>query len=168
MNTRHYLVTGGTVVETLCEFCTNTAAAQEARLKLCDEVSGESVMSCEGPLFGILFPESYTPDPKQWRWDRGLEAWVPRKGTKEGRALHARLYTNDTRRPTGVDLARKLKLNLFPEKLVMHTPGFRDLGDGRWLLDTKDDKWVPPAGCNRISDIEYETLVEADERRRTE
>jgi len=94
-----------------------------------------------------------------------LEAWVPRKGTKEGKALHAHFYTKETEEPTGLDLAHRLQLDLFPEGMGMCTPGFHKLDDGRWLLNTADTRWTPPEGCKRISDIEYEALIEADERR---
>lgn len=161
---RYYHVTSGKAQRILQAWCDLADSSNEARLEFAERFGCDTIVACEGPTFGLVFPKGKEPDEQVWRYDKKIESWVPRASNKEGKRL-LKAMRDIPSKPTGFELCCDLGLSPFSGG-YMRTPGFRRLQDGAFLLRHADPTWKPPRGTKRISDIEHEKLAAKDERKR--
>lgn len=98
---------------------------------------------------------------------KGMEdGWLPRAVSKEAKALQKRL-----RALTGTHFSELQKLlgmqafgrSAIGSDMVARRPGIQKVGD-EWIVVVPDD--CPGHGCERIADVEYEMLVEQENKAR--
>ena len=153
MNKRYYDVTKGVALKIIRDFHEATHAADQARKKIGRKYKSKEMVSCEGKIFGLVS----NPGGALWRWHNKLGAYVPRRNSKEGRALAKELYNDETYITPGRILGERLGMQIIIN-FAMCSPGAIRISARRYLLTSLDTEWAPPEGVKRISDIEYEQI----------
>jgi hypothetical protein len=161
MNIRYYDVTKGEALKIIRDFHESLHAADEARKKICRKYKSKEIVSCEGEMFGLVS----NPDETLWRWHKKLGAYVPRRDSKEGKALAKELYNDETYITPGRILGDRLGMQVFIN-FSLCSPGAIRISARRYLLTSLDTEWAPPEGVKRISDIEYEQIRARNKKRK--
>jgi hypothetical protein len=162
MDVRYYDVTKGEALKIIRDFHVSVHAAYEARKKIAQKYKSKELISYEGRMFGLCT----NPGGLLWRWDNKMSSYVPRKNSKEGRDIFKELYNDETYVQPGRLLGDRLDMQIFIG-FTLCSPGVVRISERRYLLTCVDKTWKVPEGVKRISDIEYERILERRNKRKT-
>ncbi len=90
---------------------------------------------------------------------------MPRRDSKEGRALAKELYNDETYVAPGRLLGDQLGMQVVIN-FSLCSPGVIMISARRYLLTSLDTEWAPPEGVKRISDIKYEQILKRHKKKR--
>lgn len=123
------------------------------------------IASFMGPRqWAVCVPDGY-PIPPLWKKLRHHNCYEPRQATKEGKALAKYMRSDECMVPGPDSLASELGIGSVWKGMVLYGIGISVANDGRYTLNLVDGH-KPPSGCKRISDLEYERLMEKPKKPR--
>lgn len=159
-STRTYWKAGERIAA-ICRRYSDARAEQFRSAKLLAKKYGANtrhVLSSRGfysdRVTGFIFADESKVDTKAFRKCKYVaDGWLPRLGTKAGRAIDAELKSLDV--DTLAELIKALGINCFTGD-GFFTPGIREVG-GDFYITLRGN--MKPRGCKRISDLRFERIA---------
>ena len=157
-----YYEARGHILEKLRTFVRNYKGAMRARENVAARLGATGFVGREGVYYVLKFNDA--PLMRAWRYDQVLRGYVPRLATPEGRELHWKVFTEETKVPTMTGFCRAINFDPWQEYPNEVFPGIHQVAD-KWYIALPP--YFKPRTCRALVGVEAVDLVKMIKGRRS-